>query len=90
MDGDPQSAVALTLRRIDIMQREVQASVLETMMRVNEEFLEHQLRHEELALVNEIARELKAGLSFAAEVADHLKTSAKAGPVAVNERVHAR
>ncbi|MCW0181017.1 hypothetical protein [Zavarzinia sp.] len=75
MKPDAGAAVALTLLQIETMRREIQASVLDTMMTANQQYLEHQLDQDDFVVANEIARLLKESVAMAGDIAARLRLS---------------
>lgn len=73
MPPDASAAVALTLLQIETMRREIQASVLDTMMAVNQQFLDQQLKQDDFVVANEIARLIKDSLTMAGDIASELR-----------------
>ncbi len=75
MKPDAGAAVALTLLQIETMRREIQASVLDTMMTANQQYLDRQLDQDDFVVANEIARLLKESVALAGDIAAQLRRS---------------
>lgn len=80
MQPDSSAAISSTVQQIELMRREIQASVLDTMMTVNQRFLDRQIKQDDFALAHEIARVLKDGLSLAENVMFQLRLNADTAP----------
>ncbi|PWR18521.1 hypothetical protein [Zavarzinia aquatilis] len=79
MKPDTGAAVALTLLQIETMRREIQASMLDTMMTANRQYLEQQLDQDDFIVANEIARLLKETVAMAGDIAAQLRQSTPQG-----------
>jgi len=81
MQPDSSAAISSTVQQIELMRREIQASVLDTMMTVNQRFLDRQIKQDDFALAHEIARVIKDGLSLAENVMFQLRLNADTRPL---------
>jgi len=85
MKPDTGAAVALTLLQIETMRREIQASMLDTMMTANRQYLEQQLDQDDFIVANEIARLLKESVAMAGDIAAQLRRTAPLGTAATTK-----